>query len=322
MRTVAAPTAEAMASAERVVRQALAPTPVVAAPSLGPGVLLKLEHLAPTGSFKVRGALAAVAAARQADPGALLVAASAGNHGLGVAWAAERLGARAVVVVPETAAEPKVRALATFDVELVRHGATYDEAEAHALDLAAERGGRFISPYNDPDVIAGQATVGTELVAQVPDLATVVVPVGGGGLLAGVGLAMAGRRVRLVGVEPERSAGLLARLHDDDGRYQVDGATLADGLAGRLEEGSVTVPLARALGAELVTVDEEQLAGAMREAATGLGLVLEASGAAALAAWLADPGALAGDGPTVLLLTGRNVAASVLARILDGGVPT
>ena len=198
----------------------------------------------------------------------------------------------------------------------MRHGATYDDAEAFALDLAAQKGGRFISPYNDPDVIAGQATVGSELLAQVPDVATVVVPVGGGGLLAGLALATVGREVQLVGVEPDRWASMTSALADDGAGYTIDGQTMADGLAGGLEPGSITVELARRARPRMITVSEEEMAAAIRQAAFDLGLVLEASGAAGLAAWRREPAAFAA--PTVLLLTGRNIARQLLAEVLAG----
>ena len=140
----------------------------------------KLETMQPTGSFKVRGGIAAVAATRRADPDRAVIGSSAGNHGLGLAYAASKLGARVTVIVPRLASAAKVSALQQFDVRLVLHGEGYSEAEAHALDLAAEDGSRYVSPYNDPDVIAGQSTIALELLEQVPELGTVVVPCGGG----------------------------------------------------------------------------------------------------------------------------------------------
>src|SRR3954469_3483765 len=168
MRSVQAPTrADVFAAAERI-RPFLAPTPLVGN--------LKLETLQPTGSFKVRGALNALL---QSDEP--VVTASAGNFGLGVAWAAQRLGRSATVVVAESASPAKIARLRGFDVELVIHGADYDEAERHALSLP----GRYVSPYNDTAVIAGAGTVALEL----PDAETIVVPIGGGGLASGIRLA-------------------------------------------------------------------------------------------------------------------------------------
>ena len=212
----------------------LAPTPLVSAPALGPGVLLKVETVQPTGSFKVRGALAAVAHAR---PGEHVVTVSAGNHGLGVAQAAALLGRSATVVVPENASRAKVDRLRSFPVDLVLAGDGYDAAEAHALDLA-RGGGVFVSPYNDPHVIAGQRTVAVEIGASLDGPLTIVVPVGGGGLVAGVALWAAGRDdVRVVGVEAAASRAMSAAVRA--GRV-VDvpiGATLADGMAGQRRGG-------------------------------------------------------------------------------------
>ncbi len=316
MRTVRPPTAADLDAAAAAVAAHLVPTPVVPAPGLGPEVLLKLETLQPTGSFKVRGGVAAVAAARSAAPDGpvSLVAASAGNHGLGLAWAAGRLGAGATVVVPETASPAKVAALRQLGADLVCHGRRYDDAEAHALSLAA--GGRhYVSPYNDPHVIAGQATVGRELRDQVPGLASVVVPVGGGGLASGVALSTRGAGVRVVGVEPERSTAMQAAVAAGVAVTVPVGPTMADGLAGNLEPGSVTIGLVAQLLEGLRAVSEEELAAAVRYLASVHGVVAEGAGAAAVAAVLAgkvDPG----DGPTVVLVTGRNIALPLLASVL------
>jgi threonine dehydratase len=317
VRTVEPPDDAAVRAAADVVRRHLALTPVVAVPALGEGVLAKLEVFQPTGSFKVRGALAAVAAAQRQHPGAPLVAASAGNHGLGVACAADRLGAEATVVVAETASVAKVRALERFAVTLVRHGATYDEAEAYALRLAEEKGGHYLSPYNDPDVIAGQATLGAELVAQVPDLATVVLPVGGGGLASGIILATRGTGIGVVGVEPKASAAMSAALIAGRAVPVPLGETIADGLAGSIEEGSVTVDICRAGGIEMHTVDELALQAAVRFLAFEVGVVTEGAGAAAVAA-VRSGQVQPGSGATVVVLTGRNIAPPLLASILGG----
>src|SRR5205814_426007 len=193
------------------------------------------------------------------------------NHGLGVAFAAGRLGASATVVVPETASTAKLAALERFPIRMIRRGRSYDDAERHALILAAA-GAHYVSPYNDPDVIAGQGTIALELMEQVPNLATIVAPVGGGGLVAGLALAAQGTSVRVIGVEAERSQALRAAL--DAGRIvpiEV-GATLADGLAGNLEPGSVTVDLVRDHVAGLLTAAEDEIRQAIRYLAAQHGL--------------------------------------------------
>ncbi len=317
MRTVEVPDAARLEAAADVVRRHLVATPVLAAPGLGPEVYLKLETLQPTGSFKVRGGLSAVAAAGR-DGVRRLVAASAGNHGLGVAYAAECLGATATVVVAETASAPKVAALGHFAIELVRHGTTYDEAEALALALAGEGGGRFVSPYNDPDVIAGQATVSAELLDQVPGLGTVVVPVGGGGLAAGICLTTAGPGIDVVGVEPEQSPSMTAALAAGAAAPVTVGPTIADGLAGNLEAGSVTVGICLARAMAMHLVSEEEIRAAVAFLAVEHGIVAEGAGAVAVAALRA--GRVVPDGrPTVVVVTGRNIAAPLLASILEEG---
>lgn len=317
VRAVSPPDDQALTSAWSVVRRHLAPTPLVASAALGPDVHLKLETFQPTGSFKVRGGLAAVAAAHGRDGGAALVAASAGNHGLGMAFAADRLGATATVVVAETASEIKIEALGHYGATLVRHGQTYDEAEEHALELAARTGARFVSPYNDPDVIAGQATVGHELLEQLDGIGTLVIPVGGGGLLSGVGLATADAGLRIIGVEPEHSCAMGAALRAGRVVPVEIGPTMADGLAGNIEPGSVTVELVRRFAAGMVTVSEEQIADAIRFLAFEHGLVVEGSGAVSVAALRAGM-IEAGDGPVVVVLTGRNIAGPLLESVLAG----
>jgi len=322
VRTVRTPTVDDIAAAAVVVAQHLSPTPVVRAPALGAGVVLKLETMQPTGSFKVRGALAAVANAVERDSSQHLVTASAGNHGLGVAYAATAFAATATVVVPENASAPKVAALSKYAVTLVAKGASYDEAEAYALTLADD-GSRFVSPYNDPDTIAGQGSIALELFDQVEDLRTIVVPIGGGGLISGVALAATMRPgLRVVGVEAAASPAVLAALNGLD-TIDVQ-PTLADGLAGNVEAGSVTVDLVRRYVDDIVSVSEDEIIDAIRFLVREHGLVVEGSGAVGVAALRnghvdVDAGTAAGTGSTAVLLTGRNIAASTLARLLADG---
>jgi threonine dehydratase len=313
LRAVRAPSRAELEAAERVVARQLAPTPLVPFASAGRNAWLKLETLQPTGSFKVRGAAAALAAS--AGDGEL-VTASAGNHALAVAWAAARLGRSATVVVPETASEAKIAGLRASGVRLVLHGDTYEAAERHALEL----GGQFVSPYNDPHVIAGQRTLGVEVGRQLAGPVTVACPVGGGGLLAGVALwASEHPEARVVGVEaaacPAVSAAVAAgRVVEVEAR-----PTLADGMAGQIEPGSVTVDLAREHVDLWVTVDEDELAHGLRVLALDEGLVVEGAGAAAAAAVLA--GKVGDDRPgasVVAIASGRNIAGAELAAVLAG----
>jgi threonine dehydratase len=317
MRTVTQPGKPQHDKAWEIVRRHLAVTPVVSAPQLGHRISLKLETLQPTGSFKVRGGLAAVAATQDAHPGRALVGASAGNHGLGLAYAGRVRNAKVTVVVPRLASAAKVAALQRFDVGLVLHGEGYSQAESYALDLAAREGGRYISPYNDPDVIAGQGTLARELLAQVPNLGTVIVPVGGGGLVAGVSLGLRGTAVRVVGVESEASPAVSTAVAAGGIVPISVQPTVADGLAGNLEAGAITVDIARENNVELLTVSEADIRSAMLFSVRQLGLVLEGAGAVGVAAVRAGLVATDENGrETVVVLTGRNVAPLLLDEVL------
>jgi len=313
MRTVRTPTLDDVVVAGDIIERHLAPTPVVSSAGLGTDVLLKLETLQPTGSFKVRGALVAVHHASARDAATRIVTASAGNHGLGVAYAATVYGAPATVVVPENASAAKRAALTRYDIELLAVGSSYDEAEAHALQLT-ESNAVFVSPYNDPDTIAGQGTIVRELLAHAPGVQTIVVPIGGGGLISGIGLAAAAHEgIRVVGVEAAASPAVLTALRD--GSTITVQPTLADGLAGNLEPGSITVELCRRYVDHIVDVTESEIADGMRFLFEQHGLVVEGSGAVGVAALLHGH-VRADEGTTAVLLTGRNVTPETFARVL------
>ena len=312
MRTVTAPEPADLEAAAAVVSERLAPTPLVPAPALGERVWLKLETLQPTGSFKVRGALAALARAG-AGP---VVTASAGNAGLGVAWAAGALGVPATIVVPDGASPAKIAALRALPVELVVHGAGYDEAEAHALGLP----GTYVSAYNDTHVVAGASTIGRELTGLDGPL-DVVCAVGGGGLAAGLGLWASGRPgARVVGVEAEASPAFSTALAAGAITPIDVRQTLADGLAGNLEPGSVTFPLIRDHVERVVAVPEAAIEDGIRFLARAHGLVGEGAAAVPVAGLLT--GAVEpGEGTTVVVVSGRNIALERLAEVLRTSTP-
>ena len=290
----------------------LPPTPVVATPLLPHG-FLKLETFQPTGSFKVRGALAAMSAL---EPGVRAITASAGNHGLGMAHAAALLGREATVVVAEDASPAKVDALRAFPVEVVRHGTGYDAAEHRALELA-EHGGVYISAYNDVHVIAGQASVGRELAHQVPGPLTIVCPVGGGGLCAGLSVWASTRDdVEVVGVEAEQSRAVSAAVAAGRTVAVPVGETIADGLAGNIDDPCVTPSIIGRHAADLVAVGEPELRDAMRWLFREHGLVVEGAAAAGVAAALAGRLDLPRDRQVAFVLTGRNIAATRYAEVL------
>jgi threonine dehydratase len=302
-----------LAEAQTVVETHLDRTPLVRVDLGGfdPPTYLKLESLQPTGSFKVRGALAAVAtAARDGRP---VVTASAGNHGLGVAFAAARLNARATVVVPENASTAKVEALRRFDIDLLLVGDRYDAAEQAALRIAAQTNAEFISAYTHPDVIAGQATVVGEVAEQVVGPFRIVVPVGGGGLAAGTALG-APARASVIGVEAQASRAVSASMRA--GRViDVDvEPTIADGLAGNIAADTITPRILSQHGVHVTAADEAAIRVAVRELALRHGIVAEGSAAVGIAA--AAAGNIPADLPTVFVITGRNIAANRLAGLL------
>ena len=302
--------ADIEAAAERI-RPFVVRTPLERSPALSRNceadVWLKFECFQATGSFKVRGALNALL---QLDGASRVVTASAGNHGLGVARAAAVLGVSATVVLPETASPAKIDALRQARVELILTGDTYDEAEAAAHDLARERGLDFISPYNDPRVIAGAGTIALEVLQDLPEARVLVVPVGGGGLIGGVGLAVhaLNPEAAVYGAQSEASPAMQAALaHGHIVPVEVR-PSLADGLAGNIESDSVTLQLAQRYVRQVALVTEPEIADAMGWLVEHEHALVEGSAAVGVAALLTRR--LVVDGPTVVLLTGRNVTLS------------
>jgi threonine dehydratase len=281
----------------------------------GAEAYLKLECAQVTGSFKVRGAANAILADEGRRP---VVACSAGNHALGVAHAAALAGVEATLVVPETASPAKLAALARYPARVLQIGATYDDAELAALRIAREEGLRFVSPYNAPDVIAGQGTLGVEILEQLPEAEVLIIGVGGGGLVSGVGLwaKTINPNIRVVGVQAENSAAMLASLQAGAIVSAPDLPTLADGLAGGLEPGSITFPLVQQVVDMLIAVSEAQIAAAMRWCLNEHHLVVEGSAAVAVAALLNGLVAGIAGRKVVALLCGRNVATERLLSVV------
>lgn len=266
-------------------------TPLVQAGSLR----LKCENQQPTGSFKVRGALNKILGASPRDLAPGVVAASAGNHGLGVAFACKLRGTRATIVVPEDAVSAKVAGIMALGAEIVRAKGGYAEAELQGKELASARGAFWVSPYNDADVIAGQGTIGLELIEQLEaalgtSSGEVFVPVGGGGLIAGVGVALKALApdVRVVGIQPEASPYMYAHFNGLDMSQVQERPTIADGLAGAVEPGSITLDLVSAVVDDMKLVDEESILAAIQWVRKMTGAWVEPAAAAAVAAALFD----------------------------------
>jgi threonine dehydratase len=283
-------------------------TPVYGSETLsrrvGREVWLKAENLQRTGSFKIRGAVNKIATLSEPEKRAGVVAASAGNHGQAVAWAAREEGAKATVFMPQDAPMAKVEPTKNYGAKAELVGAAFEESLAAALKYAEETSATFVHPYEDETVIAGQGTIGLELAEQVPQAETVVIPVGGGGLAAGIALALRGvkRDLRIVGVQ----AGL-------------KGPTIADGIAVK-QVGKYTGPILDDVLDDLVSVTDDEICQAILLLLERSKLVVEGAGAVGVAALLA--GKAGGTGPAVAILSGGNIDPTVLISVMRHGLTT
>ncbi len=287
----------------------------------GAQILCKGEYLQRTGSFKERGARNALAqlSPEQAERG--VIAASAGNHALGLAWHGRQLGVPVTVVMPRFAPLVKVARCRKFGASVILHGDTFDEARGEACRLVAERGLHYIHPFDDPSVIAGQGTLAFEVLEQAPDAEAIVVPVGGGGLLAGVATVFRALKpdVEIIGVEPASAACFAAGLVAGEPVRVPTRFTLADGLA-VAEAGRQTLGIAAPLGVRMVTVDEEALALSILRLAELEKCIVEGAGAAALAAFLSGQLEHLAGKRVVLLLTGGNIDPLAHSRVIERGL--
>jgi threonine dehydratase len=286
---------------------------------VGGPVHLKCENLQRTGSFKIRGAYVRIAGLTQEERAAGVVAASAGNHAQGVALAASLLGVHSTVFMPVAAPLPKVAATREYGAEVRLHGQVVDETLRAAKEYAEETGAVLIHPFDHPDIIAGQGTVGLEILEQCPEVRTIVVGIGGGGLAAGIALAVKSVRpdVRIVGVQAAGAAAYPPSLAAGRPVALDSVATMADGImVGR--PGDVPFKIIGDLVDEIRTVSEDDLSSALLHCLERAKLVVEPAGASPVAALLADPGAF--NGPVVVVLSGGNVDPLLLQRLLRHGM--
>jgi threonine dehydratase len=306
MATKTGPTlADIQAARERVAEHARV-TAVYGSDALslrtGREVVLKTENLQRTGSFKIRGAVNMLASCSPAEREAGVIAASAGNHGQAVAFAARELGVRATIVMPQDAPMSKVEPTLRYGAEAVLFGATFDEALAEALRRVEETGATLVHAFEDERVMAGQGTIGLELAEQLPELETLLIPVGGGGLAAGIAIAMRALvpDVRLVGVHTKR------------GRY-----TIADGIAVK-HPGKLTMHILDELLDELIEVTDEEISEAIALLLERSKLVVEGAGAVGVAALLT--GRVPGSGQVCALLSGGNIDPTLLISVMRHGL--
>ena len=293
-------------AAQARLRRYLPPTPMHHAERFG--VMLKLENLQRTGSYKVRGALNALLAARERGDQRPVIAASAGNHAQGLAWAAYRLGVQAITVMPHGAPENKIAGVAHWGATVRQHGDSYDEAFAFARELADQNDYRFLSAFDDPDVIAGQGTVGIEIAPHAPDV--VIEPIGGGGLASGVALALKSQGVRVVGAQVE-GVDSMARALQGYVRAINPVASLADGVRVKVP-GFLTRRLCASLLDDVVIVREAELRETLVRLALEENIIAEGAGALALAA-----GRRVAGKRKCAVVSGGNIDAAVLARLLS-----
>jgi threonine dehydratase len=279
-------------------------------------VFLKLECFQLTGSFKLRGAMAKLSALTPKEGARGVLTVSAGNHGLAVAHCCEALGLSATIVVPESASRAKVEAIRRYPVALVERGANYDDAERAAREMERQTGATFVSPYNDPDVIAGQGTVGLEILEDAPGLDAIIVPVGGGGLLAGVAIAAkaVNPRIQIYGAEPMTSPTMTAALQAGRIVEIEEQDTLADGCAGNIEPGSITFPIIRKLVDGIILVSEEAIRNAIANTAQADHIMIEGSAAVSIAA-LEDSRVMGRSAGAIV--SGRNISLDVFDKVIS-----
>lgn len=311
------------AAAERI-RGAVYESPLVYSEILsgltGNAIYLKLENLQTTGSFKERGALNRILTLSGDQRWAGVIAASAGNHGQGVAYHAARYSIPAEIWMPRTTPLTKVTATRGYGAEIVLHGANYDETYEAALHASVEKSATFLHAFDDEDVIAGQGTVGIEMLQQSPSLDVIVVPVGGGGLIGGLACAVKSKRpeIEVIGVQTTRLPSMQAAL-DRNEQVTLDAAsTLADGIAVR-RAGSLALPLVRQFVDGIVTVDEEEIAAAILILLEREKTLAEGAGAAGLAAMLHAKTPFRGKKVGVVI-SGGNLDVTRLSRIIERGL--
>jgi threonine dehydratase len=305
-------------AARRVIEGAVLRTPMLPAPKLsaltGAEVYVKYENLQVTNSFKDRGALVKLASLTDAERKRGVTTMSAGNHAQAVAYHASRLGIPATIVMPVTTPFVKVASTRSHGAEVVLHGESVTEAQARCEQIQAERGLVLVHPYDDARIIAGQGTIALEMLEEVSALDMLVVPIGGGGLIAGNAIAARARKpsIEIVGAEAALYPSVWNALHGEN--RPLGGATLAEGI-GVKNVGKLTLPLIRELVAEIVLVDEAGLERAVNAYLTLQKTMAEGAGAAGLGAMLAKPGRFKGK-KVGLVLTGGNIDPRVLASIM------
>ncbi|WP_282860130.1 threonine ammonia-lyase [Pseudoclavibacter helvolus] len=320
-------TLEQIVAAREIVRQVISQTPIDSArflsEKLGSPVLLKCENMQRTGSYKIRGATYRLSQLSEEQRSRGVVAASAGNHAQGVAFAARQLGIKATIFMPVGVPLPKLQATRGYGAEVVLTGVNVADALVAAKQFAADTGAEFIHPYDHADIITGQATLALDILEQAPDVDTIIVPIGGGGLISGVSVAakllgeQRGRPIRIIGVQAANSAPFPVSLEAGHPVKIQARPTIADGIAVDVP-GDITFEVVRDLVDEVVTVSEDDISRAILLLVERAKLVAEPAGATAVAAILADK--IKDAGTTVAILSGGNIDPLMLEKVLSRGL--
>ena len=315
-------TLEQIWAAQNVLRGVARVTPLNPAPTIGKNVYIKSENLQLTGAFKLRGAYNKLACLSDEEKAKGVIACSAGNHAQGVALSATKLGIRSVVCMPAAAPISKIHATENYGAEVVLVPGTYDDAAAKAQELAAQHGYTFAHPFDDEYVIAGQGTIGIEILEQLPEVQQVVVPIGGGGLISGIALAIKTLRpsCRIIGVQAAGAPSMYNAIKQDEISTLTHVSTIADGIAVK-RPGDLTYELVKKYVDDVVVVDDNQVAAAIVALMEDQKTVAEGAGACAVAAVLSGL-VDAENYKTVCVVSGGNVDMTTLSRIINKGLVT
>lgn len=315
-------TLQAIEAARDRLRGITVETPLLASDRLsqdvGGSIWIKAENTQRAGSFKLRGAYTRMAALSPEERQRGVIAHSAGNHAQGVALAARLLGIPATVVMPEYAPLAKVAATRRFGANVILQGASFDDAGAHARTLQAAQGLTYVHAFDDPLIVTGQGTVGLEILEALPEVGTIIVPIGGGGLIAGIALVVRELKpnTRIIGVQAEGCASIRLSLQAGEPTAVPEARTIADGIAVK-KPGGITLPIIRDLVDDVVTVDDDEIARGIVYALQNLRLVAEGAGAVGIAALLSGKVAPRDGEPTCVVLSGGNIDANFLARVIE-----
>ncbi len=308
--------------AAKVLKKVVVPTPLLrdetASKDLGAPVFLKAECLQRAGSFKIRGAYNKISQLSSKEKAKGVIAASAGNHAQGVALAGQMHGIHTTIVMPEYAPLTKINATRGFGAEVVLHGASFDDAGAKAEDLRATYGYTLVHAFNDEQIIAGQGTIGLEIHQALPEASVIVVPIGGGGIISGIAIAMKALnpKLRIVGVQAEGCASVKPSLKKGQPVTVKSARTIADGIAVK-RPGDLTLPVIRALVDEIVEVSDDEIARGIAHCVQNTKLVVEGAGAAGIAALLAGKISLKSGDTVCAVLCGGNIDGNLLARVIE-----